>query len=786
MNRIFILAIVASFIACEKNGKSKIESSYVSHIKGLASPIKLTPDTTRIRIKDFFSDIQKLDSIVWLNQRVSWDNEGQFYLLAPENSDLISNISFYYDGVKHDVPVFRTEKLKYELSYKTSTNPKEVAVAGSINGWNKNAGKMDRDGDVWKRTFTLDPGIYQYRIWEDNKELLDKNNPNTADNGMGGLNSTFQVGDPSIQPGILTLLDASTTSFSFLATKDIRNIAVYFQNTLVNFSRNGDTCSVDIPEYAKNFERSFIRVFSDNGKKRSNDLLIPLNRGLILQNAEQLSRNDMHGAVMYFMMVDRFYDGDSSNNFPTLDPAILPQANNLGGDLKGITEKIKSGYFRDLGINTIWVSPISQNAKGAWGLWDKGKKSKFSAYHGYWPTALTSIDNRFGTEESFKELIKVAHENNMNVILDYVAHHVHQEHPLVGTNPTWFTPLYLPDGTINMEKWDEHRLTTWFDTFLPTFDFSKPEVISAMTDSAMFWVTNYDLDGFRHDATKHIPNEFWQELTYKLKQESERPIYQIGETYGNPELIGSYIGSGLLDAQFDFNLYDAMVDAFAKDQSGFENLGRVLNQSLYTYGYHHLMGNITGNQDRARFTSYADGSVKFDEDPKLAGWTRKIENSGDVGYRKMGMLQAFLMTSPGIPCIYYGDEIAMPGANDPDNRRMMTFSGLNGNQSELKTLSSLLVKARNGSMALSYGDLQTLRCDQQNFIFLRNYFGKTALVFFSKDPNASTADVQIPSGINTKNLAAFNGSSFIIENGKLQITSKSENFKKYGFEIIMN
>jgi cyclomaltodextrinase len=205
----------------------------------------------------------------------------------------------------------------------------------------------------------------------------------------------------------------------------------------------------------------------------------------------------------------------------------------------------------------------------------------------------------------------------MNVILDFVAHHVHKEHPLFQEHPDWVTPLVLPDGTINTERWDEHRLTTWFDIFLPTWDFARPEVREALADSAIFWLKEFELDGFRHDATKHVPEEFWRKLTSRIKNEIDRPIYQIGETYGNPELIGSYVNSGQMDAQFDFNLYDAAVDVFANANSGFQNLRRVLEESLQNYGSHHLMGNITGNQDRARFASYADGSVLFSEDAKL-------------------------------------------------------------------------------------------------------------------------------------------------------------------------
>ena len=146
----------------------------------------------------------------------------------------------------------------------------------------------------------------------------------------------------------------------------------------------------------------------------------------------------------------------------------------------------------------------------------------------------------------------------VHILIDHVANHVHQEHPVYQNNKDWATSLYLEDGRMNTELWDEQRLTTWFDSFLPTLDFSKKEVVEAMTDSALFWFENYDIDGFRHDATKHVQIDFWRTLTRKINERvaipEQRSIYQVGETYGSPELINSYVKSGLLDGQFDFNL----------------------------------------------------------------------------------------------------------------------------------------------------------------------------------------------------------------------------------------
>ncbi len=745
------LILAASLFSCVSADQKPKKADYTSHILGLASPIQLNFDSTLVYLTDYFPDAAGIEKIELEGTFYKADNAGKVYIVQ-QLATPVSNLMVTYKGIKHDIPVFKSEKIKYHFEFKPGQNVfSKVELAGSMNGWNRKATPLRFESGVWVADLVLTKGLYQYRIWIDDQEKMDENNPNTIDNGMGGKNNTFLVGETSGQLPILTGLKADKKDIALKSSQSLTNVFVYLDNTLISSTIKGNDITLNIPSDFKKTGRSHVRIFGCTADQRTNDILIPLENGQAITSVSALNRTDMHTSIMYFMMVDRFVDGDTSNNEPTMDPTILPKANNYGGDLQGITQKIKDGYFKDLGINTVWISPITQNATGAWGLWNKGVTSTFSAYHGYWPTALRVIDPRFGNEAQMKELLDVAHANNMNVILDYVAHHVHQDHPLYKQNPDWTTPLYLPDGRMNTELWDEQRLTTWFDTFLPTWNFEKPEVVHALTDTAMYWVENYDLDGFRHDATKHIPEAFWRELTSKVKNYSRqnpgRHIYQVGETYGNPELISSYIGSGQMDAQFDFNLYDAAVDAFAKDETNFKNLQRVLAESMKYYGSHHLMGNITGNQDRTRFTSYADGSVRFDEDPKLAGWTREIDNKDSTGYRKMNLLSAFLMTTPGIPCIYYGDEIGMPGANDPDNRRMMHFGDWNNWQQELYNSEKYLVNLRRNSMALTYGDLIPLHDDESTLVFARKYFNEIVVVAINKSPDSKAITMDMNSKI---------------------------------------
>jgi cyclomaltodextrinase len=267
----------------------------------------------------------------------------------------------------------------------------------------------------------------------------------------------------------------------------------------------------------------------------------------------------------------------------------------------------------------------------------------------------------------------------------------------------------------------------------------KEAVREVVSDSVLFWVKNFDIDGFRHDASKHVPSEFWRLLTKKIKNisatKNSKMFYQIGETYGSPELIGSYVNSGQMDGQFDFNLYDAAINAFANNGNAskdFAQLALTLNQSSTYYGSHHLMGNISGNQDKPRFISLADGSVSNAGDTKLQGWTSDIQNKGNLGFDKLAQMMAFNMTVPGVPVIYYGDEIGMPGANDPDNRRMMQFNNLNANQLKIKETVKQLIDFRRNKLELIYGELSILPINENVFAYERNYFGKKTIVIFSK------------------------------------------------------
>ena len=320
---------------------------------------------------------------------------------------------------------------------------------------------------------------------------------------------------------------------------------------------------------------------------------------------------------------------------------------------------------------------------------------------------------------------------------------------------------------------------------MPDINYDKPEAVDAFSDSAVYWLKKFKIDGFRHDATKHVSETFWRALTKKIKNQvitgEKRNVYQIGETFGSRELIGSYIGSGMLDAQFDFNLYFDARNVFAGENLSFQNVAESLNESSLYYGSHSLMGNITGNHDMPRFLYYAGGSQRQGEDEKEAGWSREIKVEDPRGYARLKMLNAFIMSIPGIPIIYYGDEIGMPGANDPDNRRMMRFTGLSSEEESVKKVTAQLGKLRGSSLALSYGDTRILSAGKDHLVILRQYFDQAAILVLNRSGLPQKLEIEIPSYVKANLLKSNFGSKLSVNGSKLSIE-----LNPISFEIATN
>jgi glycosidase len=235
----------------------------------------------------------------------------------------------------------------------------------------------------------------------------------------------------------------------------------------------------------------------------------------------------------------------------------------------------------------------------------------------------------------------------------------------------------------------------------------------------------------------------------KIMDEAEIPgqkeIFQVGESFGSRAFIRSFTGPGLLSSQFDFPLYFDAREIFGSRKSSFKNLLESLELSLSAFGSSSLMVNLIGNHDTARFISYASGELVFSDNVNSAEWNKKIMVFDEEAFKRHRLFLTFLITIPGIPMIYYGDEFGMAGAGDPDNRRQMRFPGnLFKNERITLEYTSKLVWLRRNHPCLRYGDFIPVQADEETFVYLRNYFDEVILIAMNRSQEEKNLEIKLP------------------------------------------
>lgn len=779
LRKLSTLLLALPFVACVQQPTLN-QPAECAETVGLNTLAIIEEGETDFPLTDFILHTEKIDSVTSSTPLLTIalnEDKSIAQLQAAAGLPMFVNLRVWMQNTYCDIPVRKSDKIDYEFSYDAKgAKIGRIQIAGQMNNWvpSMTPDLTLNDKGIYSVTMHLSPGTYLYQLMIDGDQNHDNSNPNKVDNGFGKYNSILQVkGQDSLFPHLFTKTH-SATSIDLEGFNQIDQLFVYWDNyRLPNewIHTNGKNIRISIPAEAKTIERSFIRVWASNEHGISNDILIPLHKGRVLDNTESITRHDKHANMIYFMLVDRFKNGSKENDHPMHRKDVNPKVDYFGGDLAGLDQTINSDYFNQLGLNTLWCSPLNQNPWTPYGYYAP-QKTKFAGYHGYWPISSSKVDTRFGSNQELKDLVQDAHTKGINVLMDFVANHVHENHPLFQAHPEYATQLDLPDGRKNIALWDEQRLTTWFDDFMPSLDYSNPKVVQLMTDSAMFWVEEFKLDGFRHDACKHVNNSYWRSLTRAIKEyDPSGNIYQIGESYGSPELMQSYVNSGMLDGQFDFNVFDEASSAFNGVSGGtMQRLSNILTSSLKIYGNHNLMGYVSGNHDKPRFMALASGDLKLGEDSQAAGWERHIGITDSTAYDKLALFHAFNFTIPGVPVIYYGDEIGMTGGNDPDCRRMMRFENLNPKEQALKEKVSTLAHFRRTHLALIYGDFINLQVTEQTWVYARKYFDQEAIIFINNSKQAKEYKVELPIELNGLNLTPLFGHNYNMYQNTLQIT----------------
>jgi len=469
--------------------------------------------------------------------------------------------------------------------------------------------------------------------------------------------------------------------------------------------------------------------------------------------------------VLYFVFVDRFLDGDASNNgSPT--PGVQKPADYQGGDWKGVMNKLNEGYFNKLGVTALWLTvPVDNTEASGLGV---GETNSYSAYHGYWPKDFYKAEEHFGSMADLKALVDLAHTKGIKVLIDYAANHAHDTAPVYQMNKAWFWPNDNGSGGNCVCGqgcgWDDPAKTEkcWFTPYLPDFNYENMDARKYSIDNMIWWVGQTGIDGFRLDALKHMSIGWLTDLRTRVTAEVEgssgKHFYMVGETYtGDKGLINKYVNPvTMLDGQFDFPLRAEIVSKILMRQGSMQDLEGFMNGNDNAYGIG-IMSTFIGNHDLPRPIHAAQNSI-YPTDPWNGGkdraWTNQPQLPSETqAFERLANGFTLLLTTRGVPLIYYGDEIGLPGAGDPDNRRFMQWSGYSAGQTLLRTHIEKLGQIRKDHVALRRGSRTSLWASPDTMAYKMTSGADTVYVVINRGDSQGTVE-NLPSGALTNLLTS--------------------------------
>lgn len=453
---------------------------------------------------------------------------------------------------------------------------------------------------------------------------------------------------------------------------------------------------------------------------------------------------DWDESVIYFMVTDRFFDGNESNN--TASGAQTYGKDNAGlyhgGDFAGITQKLD--YLEDLGINTIWITPIVENIPGVT-VTDTGKEDVpyNAAYHGYWASDFTKLNPTLGTEEEFQTLIDQAHSRGIRIMVDIVVNHAGYD--------TDFGDMIRSGEDIVSGSDQKDSLSN-----LPDFRTEDPAVSAQLVKWQTQWVKDFGIDYFRVDTVKHVENDTWAELKNALT-ETDPNFKMIGEYAGGGYASnGNTLGTGEMDSDLDFDFNDQAANFVKGNISSVENFLASRNSALNnTY----MTGQFLGSHDEDGFKQkLLDGGMK--EDAATAA----------------SMVAASLqITAKGQPVIYYGEEIGLTGLNNypyQTNRYDFDWSMINSDNETYQHYKKMLSIRNAYTDVFARGDRKTIMAsDEKGYdVVSRSYQGTKLYVGLNIKDVAQTVEVPVSESNGTVLEDLYSKTSYTVNNGKVEVT----------------
>jgi neopullulanase len=649
-----------------------------------------------------------------------------------------------------------------------------LELAGAWSDWEPQP-MSDDDGDgVFARDLgELRPSVYGYKFVIDGVwETVPADVPTTWNDGVE--NRALRVGDcerPQLNAiaGTATPMGEVEATFQFTRAADGAGL----DEAAITATIGGDPADVEVDRAA-----GTLRVHASGlaSGKRSVRLHVVDTAGRSPENGDgfvplwvEPVPYEWQRGLLYYVFLDRFKDGGDHGLGPIA--GTVNGTDYLGGDLVGAKQVLDDGYFDALGVSAIWLSPVNQNPDASY----RGSDgvTNYSGYHGYWPTRGREVEDRLGTttvpaDEALKAFVDAAHEHGIRVLLDVALNHVHEDHEYLDQHPDWFSAAPCPCTTdAGACNWDTNPIGCWFTDYLPDLDYKNQEVVDQSVADLLWWAETYDVDGFRVDAAKHMDHVILRTASLTLKDRYERAggahYWTVGETFtgrGGQGLIMNYVAPYELDGQFDFPLLYPIRDAIGH-QAGFGTLASEVRASDDAYGdAKHWMSVFMGNHDVGRYATDLAGCPTW----ALFGGCRDVLDEGATDamtgeewdlVNPLAQSFAFVATQPGVPLLYYGDEIGLAGAGDPDNRRMMRFDDLSLAQSTLLDRFRELGQTRNQLSALHRGERVELWVDDSLYVYARDAGGGDVAIV-AMATQARTQAVPIPTRLALEGRAVHN------------------------------
>jgi glycosidase len=489
----------------------------------------------------------------------------------------------------------------------------------------------------------------------------------------------------------------------------------------------------------------------DNPDSEGDNSLLTIECSAVCDGA--IDAFDWRDQVLYSLLIDRFVDSDGVGSEPSDNgSADNPRFGWGGGDLEGVRSRL--GYLTDLGVTALWLSSPVENGP--------------SGYHGYYPSpdeGAPAVESRIGSAAALGTLVDEAHESGVRILFDHVMKHVHQASGVGTAHPDWF---YTENGQVRLcnggtsdpgdDLWNDPFWSTRcsFAGFLLPFDYEASSAALAWSLSdALWWAEQYGLDGYRLDAIKHVAPGYSGALREALGGLGERAkdFYLVGETY-------DYERAGLrllvdprrrLNGQLDFPLRGRLVDAFLSGSMPLDELATWVEENDRYYGGEAVMSTFLGNHDLPRLIHYATREIDHYTVGSNNGNSQPNQYSqpgSRTPYERLALAYAVLFTSPGIPVVYYGDEVGLFGGGDPENRRMMPWdeSSLFADQRWLRDQVQKLTKLRQTYRVIGRGKRKSEYADADVWVYRRYACPDWPSLLVALNRSDSAREVTLPSG----------------------------------------